>query len=142
MSSRDEAATLSGMRTRRAARLGLLLGAGLVCAGCSGEAEGPGGEPPPDPDSQRCQESTLTYQNFAAPFVITWCRGCHGEAQPVAMRQDAPVGVNFDTAEQVRGSSVRILARATGPEASMPPVGGPSDEERALLAEWIACGMK
>ncbi len=129
-------------RTTRLAWLGLVLGAKLVFAGCSSESEGPVGEPPPDPGSERCQESTLTYQNFAAPFVITWCRGCHGEAQPLAMRQNAPVGVNFDTAEQVRGSSVRILARANGPEASMPPAGGPSDEERALLAEWIACGMK
>lgn len=123
------------------AALALIAGLALGAAGCSSD-EGGGGEPPPDPNSQRCQESTLTYQNFAAPFVITWCRGCHGEAQPVAMRQNAPVGVNFDTAEQVRGSSVRIMARATGEEATMPPVGGPTDEERALLAEWIACGMK
>lgn len=131
MSSRSEMCALFAVAV-------LALGA----AACSADA-GEGGEPPPpDPNSKLCQESTLTYQNFAAPFVITWCRGCHGEAQPVAMRQNAPVGVNFDTADQVRGSSVRILARATGSEATMPPVGGPSEEEKALLAEWIACGMK
>ena len=108
-------------------------------AACSSE---PGGEPPPDPNSEQCKTSTLSYQNFAAPFVITWCRGCHGESQPVTMRQDAPIGVNFDTADDVRGAGDRLLARATGAAPTMPPAGGPSDEERALLAEWIGCGMK
>lgn len=115
--------------------------AAVAAAACSGEESG-GGEPPPDPGSERCQQSTLTYQNFAAPFVITWCRGCHGKDQPVTMRQDAPVGVNFDTAEDVRAGQARILARATGEAPTMPPAGGPSEEERALLAEWISCGMK
>ncbi|MBK7534957.1 MAG: hypothetical protein IPI49_06165 [Myxococcales bacterium] len=111
--------------------------AALWLAGCAEDAEAP---PPPDP--KLCQESTLSYQNFAAPFVITWCRGCHGKDQPVAMRQNAPVGVDFDTAEQVRAGSARILLRATGAAPTMPPAGGPSEQERELLAEWIACGMK
>jgi uncharacterized membrane protein len=128
-------------RGGRLARLALGLGLAVAtAAACSGEAGG--GEPPPDPGSERCAQSTLSYQNFAAPFLITWCRGCHGEAQPAAMRQDAPAGVNFDTAEDVRAQRARILARATGAAPTMPPVGGPSDEERALLAEWLACGMK
>lgn len=121
--------------------LALAAAAALLVAACSSES-GTGGEPPPDPNSQRCQESTLTYENFAAPFVITWCRGCHGVNQPVAMRQDAPVGVNFDTAAEVRAGGDRLLVRATGDKPTMPPAGGPSDEERALLAEWISCGMK
>jgi uncharacterized membrane protein len=115
----------------------LLAGAIAACSSDPG-----GGEPPPDPSSELCKTSTLSYQNFAAPFVITWCRGCHGESQPVAMRQNAPIGVNFDTAEDVRGAGARLLVRATGSAPTMPPVGGPSEEERALLAEWISCGMK
>lgn len=122
-------------RTMAAALAAMLAGA------CAGESA-PGGEPPPDPDSQQCKDSALTYENFAAPFVITWCRGCHGVNQPMAMRQDAPTGVNFDTAAEVRGASDRLLVRATGATPTMPPAGGPSDEERALLAEWIGCGMK
>lgn len=127
--------------SRSLASFGVALAIGLsgLVAACSGETSG---EPPPDPHSEQCKTSTLSYQNFAAPFVITWCRGCHGESQPVAMRQDAPVGVNFDTAEDVRGAADRLLARATGAAPTMPPAGGPSDEERALLAEWISCGMK
>jgi uncharacterized membrane protein len=111
----------------------------LAAAACSDPAVE---NPLPDPGSSQCRESTLTYQNFAAPFVISWCRGCHGSAQPVSMRQNAPVGVDFDTAEQVRTARDRILARATGASPTMPPVGGPSVEERLLLAEWLACGMK
>lgn len=110
----------------------------LLLAACTDPAAPQG----PDPDREACAQSTLTYQNFAAPFVITWCRGCHGGGQPVGMRQDAPLGVDFDTADQVRAAQSRILARATGEAPSMPPVGGPSAEERALLAEWLACGMK
>jgi uncharacterized membrane protein len=128
-------------RPRRALLLAFGLFAAAALAACGGE-EAPGGEPPPDPNSQRCQESTLTYQNFAAPFTITWCRGCHGKDQPVAMRQHAPVGVDFDTAAEVRAAGDRLLVRATGEAPTMPPAGGPSAEERALLAEWISCGMK
>ena len=140
MSSPSERSGHSG-RGERAAQLALALALLAGSAACSDEAAG-GGEPPPDPNSQKCQDSALSYQNFAAPFMITWCRGCHGAGQPVAMRQDAPAGVDFDTAEPVRATSARILVRATGELPTMPPVGGPSDEERALLAEWLACGRK
>jgi uncharacterized membrane protein len=58
------------------------------------------------------------------------------------MRQNAPADVNFDTLEGVHQFAERIAARATGPSANMPPAGGPSAEERALLAEWLACGAK
>jgi uncharacterized membrane protein len=109
-------------------------------AGCATDEDAPM-EPPPI-DSKKCQESTLTYQNFAAPFVIMWCRGCHGAALPANMRQSAPPGVDFDTEAQVRAAQARLLARATGEAPTMPPAGGPSAEERALFAEWLACGMK
>lgn len=117
----------------------LVLAAALAALpGCAADD----GEALPPPDSAQCQQSALTYQNFAAPFIITWCRGCHGAGLPVTMRQNAPAGVDFDTAEQVRTAQGRILARATGSAPTMPPAGGPSDEERALMAEWISCGMK
>lgn len=138
MSSPSDRASRHSLQRAFAA---LALSLAALAAACADE-ETPGGEPPPDPKSQRCQESTLTYQNFAAPFAITWCRGCHGKSQPLDMRQDAPVGVNFDTAEELRAGGERVLLRATGSAPTMPPAGGPSDEERALLAEWISCGMK
>ncbi len=110
----------------------------LLAAACTD----PDAATTPEPDPETCAQSTLTYQNFAAPFVITWCRGCHGSGLPVNMRQNAPIGVDFDTAAEVRAAQNRILLRATGESPTMPPVGGPSAEERALLAEWLACGMK
>jgi uncharacterized membrane protein len=111
----------------------------LWAAACS---DTPSAPPLPEPDSAQCRASTLSYQNFAAPFVLNWCRGCHGKDQPAAMRQNAPLTVNFDTPEEVRAARARILARATGVAPSMPPAGGPSAEERELLAEWLACGTK
>ena len=102
----------------------------------------PGEEPLPDPDSDVCETSYLDYGNFGAPFVSNWCRGCHSASVPMGMRQKAPLDINFDTEADVLAWRERIAARATGTMPTMPPAGGPSGEERALLAEWIACGMK
>lgn len=93
-----------------------------------------------DPDA--CETSYLTYDNFGEPFVLDWCRGCHSSAVPAGMRQKAPVAINFDTLEDVRNRSPRVLARAASQTATMPPAGGPTEEERTLLAEWLACGAR
>jgi uncharacterized membrane protein len=94
-----------------------------------------------DSDAPSCESSAmyLDYQNFGAPFMTNWCRGCHGEAVPEGMRGKAPMEVNFDTVDQVRDWQIRITALA-GTGTKMPPAGGPSDDERALLVEWIDCG--
>ena len=97
-------------------------------------------DPPTDPDV--CETSYLEYGNFGAPFVFNWCRGCHSSSVPAGMRQKAPIDVNFDTEADVVASKERIRLRATGAMPGMPPAGGPTAEERALLAEWIDCGMK
>ncbi len=115
----------------------LALASALALAACASD---PAAQTPLD--TTDCQTSALTYQNFAAPFILDWCRGCHGVALPAGMRQGSPLGVDFDTAEQVRAAGARILARSTGDAPTMPPAGGPSAEERALMAEWLACGMK
>src|SRR5262245_53099420 len=95
---------------------------------------------PVDPDV--CATSYLDYTNFGEPFVINWCRGCHSTDVPAAMRQKAPTDVNFDNLMQVRMWGERIATHATGAMPNMPPAGGPTEEERALLAEWLACGAK
>ena len=107
-----------------------------------GDDEGSGSNEPIPVDPDVCETSYLDYDNFGAPFVINWCRGCHSSAVPMAMRQKAPIDVNFDNLDQVRTWGERIAARATGTMPNMPPVGGPSREERTLLAEWLACGVK
>lgn len=109
--------------------------------------------PPPEPgdddmeidagvSAKECETSYLDYGNFAAAFSADWCRGCHGAAVPEGMRQKAPLDVNFDDLESLRHWNERIRIRATGDAPTMPPAGGPSPEERALLAEWLACGAR
>jgi uncharacterized membrane protein len=89
-----------------------------------------------------CETSYLSYDNFGAPFVINWCRGCHSSAIAQGQRQKAPMTVNFDTADDVRNWAERIEARAASVTPDMPPAGGPSEAERALLREWIECGTR
>lgn len=106
------------------------------------EGNGSGSNVPEVVDPNVCDTSYLDYDNFGAPFVINWCRGCHSSAVPLTMRQKAPADANFDNLDQVRMWSDRIAMKATGTMPNMPPAGGPSAEERSLLAEWIACGSR
>jgi uncharacterized membrane protein len=94
-----------------------------------------------DEPSYDCDQSVLTYRTFGEPFIADWCRGCHSEQLYPTMRQDAPLDVNLDTIDQVRARKRMILDLA-GERALMPPSGGPSTEERALLREWISCGAR
>lgn len=122
----------------------LMLVAALAACGTEYSPDEPGeGTPPPnvievEPDA--CETSYLDYETFGAPFVSNWCRGCHSSELPAGMRQRAPMMVNFDSVDDVRTWKLRIAARAATVDASMPPAGGPSLEERTLLAEWLACG--
>jgi hypothetical protein len=86
------------------------------------------------------QDSFLSYQSFGAPFMWQYCTGCHSSDVPENMRQEAPLGVDFETAEQVREHMERIYARAADSNTTMPPGGGPDPEARTLLGEWLACG--
>lgn len=83
--------------------------------------------------------TSLTYENFARPFLAERCQTCHGKS--AAERGGAPLDYDFGTLEQARRHKARIYARAAGDNTTMPP--GPDDpprEERDRLAEWLACG--
>ena len=97
---------------------------------------------PTDPIADKCDSSYLDYTNFGAPFTLNWCRGCHSSTIPQAQRQKAPMTVNFDTLGDVQKWSERIDALAATDAPTMPPAGGPSTAERALLKEWIECGAR
>lgn len=90
--------------------------------------------------------NTLTYDSFGAPFFETYCLRCHATSNVTAeSRNGAPDDVNFDDATLVRGLLRRIdRMAAIGPlreNRLMPPEGtAPTDAERRLLGEWIACG--
>lgn len=83
----------------------------------------------------------LTYDNFGKGFMDTHCAGCHSSLYPEDLREGAPLGVDLDTYAGVLDWHERVGARALGDSPTMPPGGGPSDEERARLAEWLACGV-
>lgn len=91
-------------------------------------------------DEEACPPgSELTYENFGGPFLDANCQRCHSSA--AEDRNGAPVSFTFDSVEEVRDHRERIFARAAGNNTSMPP--GPDDPpagERAMLAEWLACG--
>lgn len=91
-------------------------------------------------DSSTCdREPALSYDNFGEGLLGRHCNGCHSSLLPASHREDAPVGVDFDTYADVLHWAERIEARSVGADADMPPGGGPTDEEREMLGEWLAC---
>ena len=83
--------------------------------------------------------TALTYEEFGAPFLDGWCQSCHaGDARD---RRGAPVHIVFDDLDDVRARADRIFARAAADNTSMPPgATDPPADDRAALAEWLACG--
>lgn len=122
----------------------LLLVAVVVLTGCATE------ESPWRPDStgqvshlanRACPpDSTLTWGNFGAPFMLDWCTGCHADTLGPDARADAPMEIDLNRLEEVRANMDLVWAEAGDHNTTMPPAGGPTAEERALLGEWLACG--
>ncbi|HMJ12187.1 MAG TPA: hypothetical protein VK524_12270, partial [Polyangiaceae bacterium] len=83
--------------------------------------------------------SELTYENFGQPFFLSWCSGCHAEDLTESERAGAPPSLNFDELSTIRGHNERIVERAVT-HKTMPPAGGPPEDERQRLGEWLACG--
>lgn len=85
------------------------------------------------------QGTPLTYANFGATFLNSYCQSCH--ASTAQDRKGAPGDFLFDTREQVLRQRERIFVRSAAGNDSMPP--GPIDpslSERNQLADWLACG--
>jgi hypothetical protein len=83
--------------------------------------------------------TTLTYDNFGKEFLDGNCQGCHGSAG--GNRRGAPTGVDFGDLQAVHQWRERIFDRAAASNTTMPP--GPDDppaDQRAKLADWLACG--
>ena len=103
-----------------------------------------GAEPTPTVDTATpgaCDTAKprLSWETFGQGFLRSQCQGCH--ASTAADRFGAPENVIFDTEEDAVEFADRILARAAGPDADMPPAGGPSPEDRVRLARWIECDL-
>lgn len=115
---------------------------GEASSGSDGDSSGSGGEVVwPSLDERPCPpDSDLTWENFGGPYVLSYCTSCHHTALPADVRQLAPVAVNLESVELVRTHAARVWARAADQNLTMPPVGAPAAEQRALLGEWLACG--
>ena len=86
----------------------------------------------------------LSYENFGKGYMDMHCTGCHAEELPEGHRVGAPLSVNLNTYDLVLDWSERIEARATyafGDTITMPPGGGPTEEEIMLLEEWLYCAV-
>ena len=81
--------------------------------------------------------------SFAAVRLVIAqrCQPCHSQFQSDRSFGPAPGGVTFDTPESIVRLAERIRVRAVDTK-TMPVANktGMTDEERALLARWIAAG--
>lgn len=114
----------------------LLVGA-MLLAGCGEDAGGDSGAPVDD----ACADApVITWASWGEGFLIESCQSCH--SVHADDRNDAPEAVNFDTLDDVRAWSDRILAVATGDAPIMPPRGGVSDDDRQRLEIWLTCWLE
>lgn len=115
----------------------------LLLASCGGEgADLAGiGETASSVHERHCPpDSILRWENFGDPFLRNWCTGCHSSDLVGTERRSAPEGIDFDTVAGARRHRERIYLRAADGWETMPPVHGPSPEDRRRLGEWLACG--
>jgi hypothetical protein len=100
----------------------------------------------PGPSMAICPpSSTLTYESFGEAFFTAYCVRCHSSTLEAGMRGGAPLGFDFDTRAGVEMHASRIdRVAAAGPTRvnTFMPLGEPkpTDDERDMLGEWIACG--
>lgn len=74
----------------------------------------------------------------ARHIVRTHCSSCHSDVPTAEGLDEAPLGVRFDTMDDVRKYAARIKAQAVDSQA-MPQVNdtGMTEEERKILGDWI-----
>lgn len=106
----------------------------LAATGC-GASE----DPLTAPDTSACGDDTpvVTWETFGEGFVTTYCQGCHAES--AVDRHGAPEDIVFDSEEDVLWVADLVLDVATGDVPSMPPNGGPQEEQRERLTVWLSC---
>jgi uncharacterized membrane protein len=109
----------------------------LVVAACAGDDDG--GETTAAPPEQTCGEEVplVDWDTFGHGFLTTYCQGCHASTTPD--RRGAPEAVTFDTEEDALAWRAQILGAAASEAPTMPPNGGPSDDDRERLSIWLTC---
>jgi hypothetical protein len=143
------------MTFRTLSRLGPLALAAFLCLG-HGEAKGCGGGEDDEHEGHEhggvatgatCPPSNApTAQSFGTAFLETYCLSCHSQSVTGAARQGATMGVDFDTLDDVRRQlaliDMHVAARPNATNTGMPPAQRPqpTQQERELLGQWLACG--
>lgn len=75
-----------------------------------------------------------TYETFGRDFFNGYCVRCHGGPNGYSSR-------SFTSLDAIRADKDRIFINAAADNKSMPPgPDGPSQHERDMLADWLACG--
>ncbi len=92
-----------------------------------------------DPDLTCSRQPPLSHTNFGEGFMNQYCTGCHSSLLPEGYREDAPLGVDFDSWGGVVENADEIWEKCLGDSPDMPPGGGPTETDFALLAEWLEC---
>ena len=90
--------------------------------------------------------STLTYENFAQPFMEQYCTRCHSSELTGDDRQCAPLDHDCNTEQGIFAIAEHIdefaAAGPNGVNTAMPPSEPrPTEEERRQLGEWLACNV-
>jgi hypothetical protein len=89
---------------------------------------------------------TVTYSGFAESFFASYCTRCHSSALTTQdQRNGATVHANWDDLPTIRSYLKEIDSLAAGGPNGinhiMPPSDPrPSDDERIMLGEFLACG--
>lgn len=81
-------------------------------------------------------EAAPTCADWTEGFVTGRCQACHAGSAPE--RHGAPEGVTFDGCAQIVAQA-EAIGRTVLDSGTMPPGGGVTDDERALLEDWLAC---
>ncbi len=104
----------------------------------------PGCNSPGAPTEAEC-DPRLRWGNFGHDFMTRYCTRCHSSTLSGGERHGAPDGRDFDTIDGVQADLHRLdEVAASGPASTndyMPPYEpAPTEDERARLGRWIACG--
>ena len=127
----------------------LLACAGGPDGGDSGDSGGGDtGDTGGDSGGGFCDEApVVTFETFGAGFLTENCQPCHASTVTGDQRYGAPAEVYFDAGDGTGRVDVaaawsladRILARATGDAADMPPLGGTTEDDRYRVEVWLTC---
>ena len=102
----------------------------LMSLGCSADA--------PEVDTAYCHDAPIaTYHSFGAGFFQENCQSCHASTAP--NRNGAPESITFDDQTQASAHYALVLATAGSDNPTMPPQGGLTEIDKAMLNYWLRC---